>query len=394
MKSIFSLGSILGLAMLVALPVTVRAEKAQKAPEAPKATQEVQKAPEPLPTPEPAKAPEPAKPSEGGVSVGIGDLKISGIFQGVYKLSIVSNNNTNSFNMKRARIFLIGSIVPDKVKYVFQGDAVNDGSLSGNLTDGYKYTSNPWLLDARLIFVTPIPNTEIQVGRFLPNFTYYMPQLVSKLDLIEYPLLTSTFAMWRQVGLQTTTKFSKGSFNFGILNSSGLVNSTEAPHYQNTWGDADNWKSFLVRGNLKPSDNVETAVYLVTGRELSAAVDNASGAAEYWTTLKAGGFLRVSGSGLTALLEGIFAKEGKYKGYALLAQAGYKPSDKVEALVRLDAVDKCMINDSRQIRPTVGINYYISGTNAAIYVDYFLDIYEASGSKKPSTVEVQAQVAF
>jgi hypothetical protein len=292
--------------------------------------------------------------------------------------------------MKRARIFLIGSIIPDKIKYVFQGDAAQIVKLTTDASGND--AAVPWLLDARIIFVNALPSTDIQVGRFLPNFTYYMPQLVSKLDFIEYPLLTSKFGMFRQVGLQSTTKFSGGSFNVGLTNSSGLEDDPEAPHYMNTWTDSDNWKSLLLRGNINPSDNVQTAVYLVTSREKSSA-GGVVGDGPYWTVMKAGGFLKVSQSGLNAILEGLFANEGRYRGYSVYAQAGYKPSDKVEALVRFEVYDPKIMN-SCQLRPTIGLNYYISGTNAAIYLDWFMDKYMASGSNATQTVEAQAQVAF
>ena len=373
MKKLLGMISLLTLALVISLPLSAGAAGGAKG-KAPEPSPMAKPAPEPAPVVQPA-PPAPA-PEAGGVSVGVGDLRISGIFQAVGKFIHAKNNNTDTFDMKRARIFLIGSIVPDKVKYVFQGDAAN----------------SPWLLDARIIFVDALPSTDIQVGRFLPNYTYYMPQLVSKLDFIEYPLLTSTFAMWRQVGLQSTTKFSGGSFNFGLLNSSGLANSVDAHSYQNTWTDGDNWKSLLLRGNLNPSDNVQTSVYFVTSRERATATEPI-GAGEYWTVAKAGGFLKVSGNGLTTIIEGLFAKEGRFKGYAVYAQAGYKPSDKVEALVRFDMLDP-YINDSLHIRPTLGINYYISGTDAMIYLNYFIDKYSTAGSNAVHTVEAQAQVAF
>jgi len=398
MKRLLGIVSLLTLALVISLPFSAGAAgkgKSAPAPDpavqpAPEPAPAVQPAPEPAPAVQPAPTPEPPKGS--GVMVGIGDMKISGILQAYFTLAQTQVGNAtdgydtelnNSFTFRRARIFLMGSILPDKVKYVFQGDAANDGSLSGNTTDGYKFTPNPWLLDARLIFVNALPQTEIQVGRFLPNFTYYMPQLVSKLDFAEYPLLTSKYAMWRQVGIQSTTKLGITSLNVGIYNS-------VSQNCQNTWKDADNWKDFLLRLNIKPNDKIETAVYATFGET------GVTGTSDYLMGIRAGAFLRATVSGLTALAEILYAMDesdpDNINGIVVYGQAGYKVVPKVEPMVRVEYYEPNLDADNDQtIRLTGGINYYIIGTNAMLSLNAVEDL------KDPEnlfTLYTQAQVAF
>jgi hypothetical protein len=390
MKRLLGIVSILTLALVISLPLSAGAAgkgKSAPAPDpavqpAPEPAPATQPAPEPAPAVQPAPAPEPPKGS--GVMVGIGDMKISAILQAYFTLAQTQVGDetvgydtelNNSFNMSRARIFLMGSILPEKVKYVFQGDAVQGGSG----------TVVPWLLDARLIFVNALPQTEIQVGRFLPNFTYYQPQLVSKLDFVSYPLLTSKYAMWRQVGIQSTTKLGISSLNVGIYNS-------VSQNCQNTWKDADNWKDFLVRLNIKPNDKIETAVYATFGETGATGTDGY----DYLLGVRAGAFLRTTVSGLTALAEILYAMDesdpDNINGIVVYGQAGYKVVPKVEPMVRVEYYEPNLDADNDQtIRLTGGVNYYIIGQNAMLSLNVIEDL------KDPEnlfTLYTQGQVAF
>lgn len=323
-----------------------------------------------------------------GVSVGIGDCKLMGIFQGNFTIANDGDETTDSFNFSRARLLLIGSLVPDKVKYIFQGDAANDGKLvevtdptTGDVT-GYAYSKNPWLLDARMIFLNALPNTEIQVGRFLPNFTYYMPQLVSKLDFFDYPLLTKNYAMWRQVGIQTTTKFGANSLNVGILNSIKT---------QNTWSDADNWKDFLVRLNLNPN-KMNAAVYALLGQT------GIAGTSDYLLSIRAGGFVRAMLNEMVAQAEFLFANDEQagdadaINGMALYVQAMYNASKKVAVGARFGYLEPNMDGDDDQtMRITAALNYMIEAINAMLSTNFIYDIKDPDNQFQ---IVEQAQVAF
>ena len=306
-----------------------------------------------------------------GVSVGKGACKLSGIFQGQFRIyqAVGATGDTeinDSFDYSRARLLLIGNVT-DNVKYIFQGDA----------------KSSPWLLDARMIFLNVFSNTEIQVGRFLPNFTYYMPQLVSKLEFVNYPLLTTTYAMWRQVGVQSTTKFGAHSLNVGILNS--IVNA-------NTWNDSDNWKDFLVRLNLNPG-NVQAAIYALLGQTWTDTLLEEPG---YYLSMRMGGFLRATIDKLIAQAELLYAMENidpdSVNGLALYAQAMYNASEKVAAGVRFEYKEPNMdADDDEVMRLTVALNYMIEAINVMLSTNFIYDIQEPESLFQ--LVE-QAQVAF
>ncbi len=127
--------------------------------------------------------------AEETVTVGFGSLKIGGIYQSHYSW-YESDSIASQFKTHRARLLLSGTLIPDKVKFLVQADAVQ----------------NPYLLDTKLMMYH-IPNTEMTIGRFVPNFTLYMPQSTAKLDFVNYPVTTTQYAMWRQTGIQFKTTF-------------------------------------------------------------------------------------------------------------------------------------------------------------------------------------------
>ncbi|MGB2697129.1 MAG: hypothetical protein WBD28_04620, partial [Candidatus Zixiibacteriota bacterium] len=162
------------------------------------------------------------------VKVGKGTLKIGGILQAGFTFNMEDedvNHFANSFTLNRARILFWGEIVPGKVKYFVQTD--HRGSTS--------------ILDYKAQFFY-IEKTEIAVGRFLPNFTLYMPAHTGMLEMINYPMTSTRYAVWRQVGIQTTTKTEYVDFNVGIFNG----------YPANNFSDDNDAKDFLGRVEFKP----------------------------------------------------------------------------------------------------------------------------------------------
>ena len=101
------------------------------------------------------------------IKVGKGDLKIGAILQAGFDYSLAEDSLAvnGQFTLNRARFLLWGTVVPDKVKYFVQTEGRNGVGV----------------LDYKMIFMGCIPNTSITVGRFLPNFSLYMPAATSKL---------------------------------------------------------------------------------------------------------------------------------------------------------------------------------------------------------------------
>ncbi|KPJ62857.1 hypothetical protein AMJ44_15050 [candidate division WOR-1 bacterium DG_54_3] len=116
------------------------------------------------------------------IKVGKGTLNVGGILQAGFTYYVEDETGFDSFTLNRARFLFWGVIVPDKVKYFVQLD--HRGSTS--------------VLDYKAQFFY-VPQTEIAFGRFLPNFTLYMPYSTAKLEMINYPLTTLRFAVWRQI---------------------------------------------------------------------------------------------------------------------------------------------------------------------------------------------------
>ena len=176
-----------------------------------------------------------------GVKVGTGKLKIGGVLQ-VQLFATNWDNNINvaqrytTFRMTRARFLMWGTIVPDRVKYFVQCD----------------FNGSPALLDYKMILANYIPNTSVSIGRFLPYWSLYMWRPVSNLELINYPIVVSQFAMWRQMGLQTATKMDAFSVYLGCFNGADIPNNRT---------DNNNAKDFFARLDVHPAmENMELLV--------------------------------------------------------------------------------------------------------------------------------------
>ncbi len=64
------------------------------------------------------------------------------------------------------------------------------------------FLKNPTLLDAYMNYKSR--NFMIKIGRFLPDFTFYMPHSSTALDFVDYPLIAKKYGMWRQVGIEAS----------------------------------------------------------------------------------------------------------------------------------------------------------------------------------------------
>lgn len=314
------------------------------------------------------------------VKVGKGTLKIGGILQAGFTLHMEDDEGMNSFTLNRARFLFWGDIVPDKVKYFVQTDT--RGSIS--------------VLDYKACFFY-IPKTEIAVGRFLPNFTLYMPYSTAKLEMINYPLTTQRFAVWRQVGIQTTTKTDYVDFNLGIFNG----------YPANNFSDDNDAKDFLLRADFKPPVNQVDLLfggYAWIGQALPTF-------SESWTdiivigpdtvfqprsssvsfpdeTLKRnrfGGFLKldyqnqiavkVRGEFLAASTEKLTAANINSvvttDAQAFFFHFGVQPIPQVELLARYDFHDPDTdVDDDAESWFTAGLNYYLEGINSMFYLNY------------------------
>lgn len=313
------------------------------------------------------------------IKVGKGTLKMGGILQAGYTYHLEDLEGFDSFTLNRARFLFWGDIVPDKVKYFVQLD-----HRGGTSVLDYK---------ARFFY---IPKTEIAVGRFLPNFTLFMPVSTAKLEMINYPLTTQKFAVWRQVGIQTTTKTEYIDFNLGVLNGADQPNN---------FSDNNDAKDFLLRADIKPpieQATVRFGGYAWIGMALPTytmfgGTDSAITYTFPEETLERnrfGGFAKVDykvteqvtlkfrGEFLMAstesLCDTLIDSVTSVDAQAFFIHLGVQPCLKSEFLVRYDYYDPNtdmsyeagVTADDEISWITGGVNYYLEGLNSMFYLNY------------------------
>lgn len=306
------------------------------------------------------------------IEVGNGTLKLGGILQSTFNYYQDTLQPQTSLVMKRARFLLFGSIVPDKVKYFVQTEAVG----------------SPFLLDTKLQFFY-LPKTEIAFGRFLPNFTYYMPMSTAKLDFVNYPLISTKYAMWRQVGIQTTTTTDYLDFNLGVFNGYPADN----------WSDINDAKDFLGRATFKPLGGIQVFGYgwmgnLLMAEDADLQANRYGGGVSIERKLSEDGMaITLRGEYLMATDEVTTGTDIKSMGY--YGQLGFKPKPQFEFLVRYDGYDPYTDAPNNGLSwITGGVNFYISGTNAMFYLNYIKKINEGASDPEDDELVLQAQIAF
>lgn len=296
----------------------------------------------------------------GEVQVGKGTLKIGGILQAAFQED-QNENVPRAFMLRRARLLFWGGIVPDKVKWFMQTEGVGQ----------------PYVVDVKLQLFY-IPNTEIAVGRFLPNFTIYMPSSTAKLDLINYPLVTLRNAMWRQCGIQSTTKTEHVNFNIGIFNG----------YPANNWNDGDDSKDILLRADVKATKDITVGGYHWQGTMCDKNQDKDV------DRVRTGVLVKAKVEELTAAGEYIMGKNDETDSAGYYAQAGYKVKPEVQLLARYDAFDpNTDADDDGTTWITVGGNYFIDGYNAMVSVNYILKSEEGADVDN-NLLMAQLQVLF
>ncbi|MBI5487623.1 MAG: hypothetical protein HY905_09845 [Deltaproteobacteria bacterium] len=216
-----------------------------------------------------------AEPGQTIINSDYGSLTVAAILQGYFVARIDGSeldrtgdgviddrddafaNNHYDFSVDRVRLILKGNLLSPNLTYVFQGDA--------KLAE--------FVLDARMGYVIPEDegiSTTISAGRFLPPFTLILPRLVSRLEVINYPLyLFSTYGpgapalqpfafpgtIGRQVGVNITQRLTP-MFQLDV----GVFNGFQRVIQAGGWGDDNDPKDFFVRAQVKPLDGLLLAV--------------------------------------------------------------------------------------------------------------------------------------
>ncbi|MCK4427747.1 MAG: hypothetical protein KAW16_04615 [candidate division Zixibacteria bacterium] len=337
------------------------------------------------------------------IKVGKGTLKVGGILQAGFTYYVEDETGFDSFTLNRARFLFWGVIVPDKVKYFVQ----------------LEHNKGVGVLDYKAQFFY-VPQTEITFGRFLPNFTLYMPYSTAKLEMINYPMTTSKYAVWRQVGIQTTTTTDHVDFNLGLFNGGDIPNNTS---------DNNDAKDILLRADVKSSlDGIISKKILHLKLECRfggyAWIGSAKPPTSFFDTTthyvanpdektfksnRFGGFakvdyakdelkLRFRGEFLAAqdeFLTGPSVDEKDTRNsQAYFAHVGVQPIKQVEFLVRYEAWDPDTDVDDNDISAiTGGVNYYLEETNSMFYLNYIHKMEEGNEIDN-DLIQGQVQITF
>ncbi len=306
------------------------------------------------------------------VEVGLGTLKIGGVLQTVYGYAPGGLGHRSwSFTEKRARIIFNGDLPEQRVKYLVQLETLSPSPL----------------LDARVQACGWLPKTDVYAGRFIPSLGHYMPRSTALLEMVNYPLVVTKYAMWRQVGAQTTTKLGPVDWNMGVFNG----------YPANNTADYDPGKDLMFSGWYRGPAGIQLFSYGWLGNAVEARDMDTR---HNWF---GGGAMaeRKLGEGMTLVLRGE-AADGQARagrdgpmvrsgGYYV--HIGFKPHPKVEFLGRWDGFDTRRFDDGARWL-TGGVNYYFSGTNLMLHANYIHKRLETNPPGNEDEFLMQVQLAF
>jgi len=331
------------------------------------------------------------------VESGWGSMKLGAVMQAQFFASDMADDLDSkavAFKIKRMRIILQGGFLKDKIGYLIQGDMVN--------TDGF-------LLDARAS-IKPTKEIEFRFGRFIPDFTYFMPINVGKLMAIDYPLVTESFAVWRQVGLELIFRQKYFEIYAGVFNgmrfqkktftdangkvydvSSNLLASGYMSATLDNLTDDNIGKDLLFRFVIKPPvSGLEMAGYIWYGMPQYKWFDAGSGGVrdDIANVVLFGGEVRYIYEKLSILgeyamrriyypagsvnPEGFLISTTPLISHGAFLHAGYRVIKPLEIFMRGDYFDSNLSNknDGQNVWATLGINYYLDDLHARMTLEY------------------------
>ena len=327
-------------------------------------------------------------------SMTIAEVNIGGILQGGFDKRKADDARID-FTLNRARLLFEGE-VNYRIDFFVQTDMVSGikttedrevidtyydtvGDSLVTITRIVEDTSGgPELLDVKFNFMCPLLNTRFTLGRFKPEYTYYMPMHTGKLDLINYPLLTTETGMNYQVGIQTWTMRSLFGLNLGIFNGA---------NDKNNWSDiSGDGKDLLIRGEFNMAEGcIKTAGYYWLENAFFAKAGDAEGN-------KLGFYGVYNSNGIKAIAEYLETEDEGVSGEGFYLQAGYMFLDeRVEVLFRYDSWDQDTDHVSNEdTRFTSGLNCYLSGHDAMFYFNYIME----REDDQDDQVVIQYQILF
>ena len=253
-------------------------------------------------------------------------LTLRGFTQVYYSYS---SQSTNTFSLRRSRVIF----------FMRQ---------SSNLTFKMQldFLKSPALLDAKMQYRRG--NFMFQLGRFLPDFTFYMPHSSTSLDFVYYPLMCEKYGMWRQVGLEGAYFISKNLYLKG-----GIYNGPK-----NNYRDVNGTKDALFKagydGNIQ-----KTGLYVYLKRDR-----------EDRRTFLSGFYFDVRPNRFIFTVEPLYVKNDSINSLSFYAQAGYFVLENTKMLARVDVdIPDVDSTDSRATRLSAGVVRELND-HLKLYLDF------------------------
>ncbi len=206
-----------------------------------------------------------------------------------------STQNNNTFALRRSRVTFLMRQSKD-LTFKMQMD----------------FLKTPVLLDAKMTYRNR--GFMLQFGRFLPDFTFYMPHSSMSLDFVYYPMLCEKYGMWRQVGMEISYSLNKNLFIRG-----GMYNGPV-----NNYRDINGTKDGLLKLGYN-GKTVKAGIYTYLERP-----------EEDLSKVMAGLYTDIRPHNVILTVEPLFIKGDSINSLGFYAQTGYYVSKSWKALIRYD----------------------------------------------------------
>ncbi|MCD6578846.1 hypothetical protein J7L48_05175 [bacterium] len=257
----------------------------------------------------------------------------------------LSEENVNSFSLKRSRVIAGGDIIQNIVSLKVQLEfAAIDSNAKVNILDVkgiYKHK------DLTLI-----------LGRFLVPFDYYTPHSSADLNTLDYPLLDSEYSPWRQEGV--LLKYKSTLLNFDI----GGFNGGE----KNSFSDTDSEKAVIAHISFEPMEGLNF--------NISGYHNNYQSGTQWIKQNSIISYFYMKEKNLFSLIQVQYNEDDELNTDGDIFSLGYFIHfsfymNNVEILARYEFLDKDLnVNGNVITRLTTGISYNIKGVGTKISVNY------------------------
>jgi hypothetical protein len=225
--------------------------------------------------------------------------------------------------------------------------------------------------------------------------------------VIRYPFTTSKMAIWRQVGLQTTTTLDDADFYFGIFNGGDEPDN---------FTDNNDAKDILLRADFKPTianADLRVGAYAWLGfAQPPSTFDDTPVLNPKQETLKNnrfGGFVKSDYTqdamtfkfrgefvyGQMEMLQSVDINDvASVDGYTFMGHVGFTPDPRVEFILRYEGFDPSTdIDDNEIYALTGGLNYYLEDIYSMFYLNYIHNM-ESGIDIGNDEVLLQVQIVF